>query len=223
MDNDLREIWRHMLGLGMGALAHAIQNSAFNTIDNPRKHELSVLHAAHAAEIILKARIAQEHPLLIFEQVPGPGQNHLLSLDDLLQRGRSVQYADLPDRLWAATGLRLRNTKLYDSFGKLRNMIQHFAAPKRKDLDRETLNFIFGVIDPFIYTCWGLHAIDYNEDTTLEYVILGLFHHRIPFLVSPRAASEWPDRYGGIDGAPRPYREVMRRRLRQARAGEEQS
>ena len=37
--------------------------------------ELSVLQAAHAAEFLVKARIAEEHPLLVFERLPAFQKN----------------------------------------------------------------------------------------------------------------------------------------------------
>lgn len=66
----LKGIWEHIRDLGLGALAHAHRHAAYAAMENPRWPELSVLQAAHAAELLIKARIAQEHPLLIFEQLP---------------------------------------------------------------------------------------------------------------------------------------------------------
>lgn len=218
MHKDLRNVWDHMLDLGICGLAHAVQSSVFAPFENRRIHELSVLHAAHAAEILLKARIAQEHPLLIFERVPDPIDDATtLTFEALVERGQTIQYQSLPTRLWATTGLRLSDLQLYKDFGRLRNSIQHFASPIGRDLSRETLAFIFGVLDPFINECWGIYAVDYNEDTTLEYVIEGLLTMRIPFLVSRRAAEEWRDERTKLDEAPPAYRELMLGRLRGAK------
>ena len=63
---ELRSVHKHMLGLGLGALAHANWQAAFHSWDNEYWPQLSVLQAAHSAEILIKARIAQAHPLLIF-------------------------------------------------------------------------------------------------------------------------------------------------------------
>lgn len=59
-----------MLDLGLGALAHANRHAAYAPMENHRWPELSIIQAAHAAELLIKARIAQEHPLLIFEKLP---------------------------------------------------------------------------------------------------------------------------------------------------------
>lgn len=99
-----------MRDLGLGALAHANRHAAYAAIDNPSWPELSVLQAAHVAELLIKARIAQEHPLLIFEQLPRSTQalGADLNLEDLFSLGRTVQWADLPERLWAATGISIQ-------------------------------------------------------------------------------------------------------------------
>lgn len=50
------------------------------------------------------------------------------------------------------------------------------------------MKFIFGVIDPFINECWGLYAIDFDEDyDPYVYFVNGLIRRKIPFLVSPNS------------------------------------
>lgn len=45
---------------------------------------LSIVHAAHGAEIFIKARIAEEHPLLIFKSYPKSNTtNDTLSIKEL--------------------------------------------------------------------------------------------------------------------------------------------
>lgn len=124
LDKQLRTVHKHMRGLGLGALAHANWHANYHSFENDWWSELSVLQAAHAAEILIKARIAQRHPLLIFEHLPKPPAiKTKLSLEHLLQQGRTYQYSELPDRLWAATGIMVPNLSLYKSFGRLRNSI----------------------------------------------------------------------------------------------------
>jgi hypothetical protein len=175
-----------MLGLGLGALAHANWHANFHSMDNDWWSELSVLQAAHAAEILIKARIAQQHPLLIFEHLPKPPATKTkLTLEHLLQQGRTYQYSELPDRLWATTGIQIPNPQLYKSFGLLRNTIQHFASPQN-DVSKRSIEFIYGVIDPFINQCWELFAVDYNEDNEpYTYLVAGLIGNGVEFLVSP--------------------------------------
>ena len=185
MNDELKNISAHMLKLGLSALQHSNWHANYYSFDNDMWNELSVLQAAHAMEILIKARIAEEHPLLIFDTLPKQNQNEdLLNFESLLEKSRTVQYSELPDRLWATTGIKLSNRNLYDSFGKLRNSIQHFASPLNKDCGTETLKYIYGVIDPFINQCWGLYAINYNEDSEpYLYLLEGLIRREIEFLV----------------------------------------
>src|SRR4029077_12809683 len=92
------DVWEHMRHLGLGALAHANRHAAYASYENPRWPELSVLQAAHAAELLIKARIAQEHPLLIFDQLPRSGSIGVtLDFDALFREGRTLQWPELPD------------------------------------------------------------------------------------------------------------------------------
>lgn len=201
MSDELTDVHEHMVGLGLGALAHANWHANYCSHDNQYWSELSVLQAAHAGEILIKARIAREHPLLIFEQLPKAQADEApLSLQRLVESGRTYQFVDLPDRLWATTGIKLPAIKRYRTFGRLRNSIQHFTVPRGIDVSIEAIRFIYEVIDPFIHACWGLYAIDYNEDhEPYIYLASGLIRQGIRFLVSPDMMKdfryielEWP-------------------------------
>ena len=70
------------------------------------------------------------------------------------------------------------------------------------------------MLDPFIHECWGLFAIDFNEDyEPYVYLMEGLIRRGILFRVSPNAATDakhlsadWPDADSG-------YRTEMERRI----------
>ncbi len=186
MNPDLKHTHKNMLELGLGALAHANWHANYHSFENHMWSQLSVLQAAHAAEILIKARIAQEHPLLIFDQLPRSTQvqSDTLDFEHLVDKAKTIQYSELPERLWAATGIKLKNLDVYKNFGNLRNCIQHFADPRGKDCSEETIKFIYNVIDPFINECWGLYAVDYNEDTEAYlYLISGLIRRDVEFIV----------------------------------------
>lgn len=192
MEKELKGVHKHMLSLGLGALTHANWHANHHSLDNEYWAELSVIQAAHAAEILIKARIAQEHPLLIFEQLPKPegsGESSL-ELEHLIENGRTFQFKDLPHRLWATTGITVPNLELYQSFGRLRNAIQHFTAPD-EDASYRAIEFIYGVIDPFIHRCWDLCAVDFNEDhEPYVYLVPNLVGHAIRFNVSPKSVED---------------------------------
>lgn len=219
----LKGVWEHMRDLGLGALAHANRHAAYAAIENTRWPELSVLQAAHAAELLIKARIAQEHPLLIFEHLPRSSQatGVHLDLEDLFRQGRTFQWSDLPERLWATTGLSIPSRDRFDQFGKLRNGIQHFSPTPSGDAGEETLRFVFEVIDPFIHSCWGLFAIDFDEDDEpYLYFVTALVHHEIRFQISPDAAATFEDWSVDWSKVSAEYRNEMHSRVQKAkRAG----
>jgi len=190
MNPQLRDVYKNMLGHGLNALALANWHEHYMHLNETSN--MAVLSAAHAAEILIKARIAQEHPLLIFDQIPKVTQSKskLLEFEDLFTNGRTLDYADLPARLWAATGITVPALERYKTFGKVRNAIQHFAPPGR--LDTEVSAFIYEVIDPFIHSCWDLYAIDYNEDSERHaYLIQTLIQREVSFKISPDASESW--------------------------------
>lgn len=203
MDENLKSVSSHMRELGLAALAHANWHAKFHSMENPYWGELSVLQAAHAAEILIKARIAEEHPLLIFETLPkiAKASDSQIDLEHLLENGRTYQYGDLPDRLWAATGIRLPGLDVYRAFGKLRNTIQHFTTPNNCSVSYRSSEFIYNVVDPFVNQCWGLYAIDYCEDhEPYIYLVEELIHRGVRFLISPGMLEcieyirfDWPD------------------------------
>jgi hypothetical protein len=224
MNPALKDVWKHMLDLGLGALAHANRHAAYYAMQNGRWPDLSVIQAAHAAELIVKARIAEEHPLLIFEQLPTlkkTSAGNQLDLNDLFRQGRTIQWSDLPDRLWAVTGLVIPNRQKFYDFGKLRNGLQHFGPNPAVESDTETLKFIFEVIDPFINDCWKLFAIDYDEDSEpYIYLVGALVHREIKFLVSREAAETFDDWDVDWSSVNDKYRTEMHSRMEAALYGE---
>lgn len=219
MNKEFDGVWEHMRSLGLAALAHANRHAAYFDPANCHWSDLSVLQAAHAAEIIIKARIAQEHPLLIFEEFPkfSSCENSELTLRNLFEKGQTIQWHELPTRLWAATGIKIPNQNEFVKFGKLRNGIQHFvSAPiDSDDMSRITLQFVFDVIDPFINECWGLFAIDYDEDyDSYENFPPTLIRNEIRFLVSPEAVEHYETWNEDLNGTSREYQKTMLKRIR---------
>ena len=90
-----KQIFFDMQELGLAALSHV------NRMDDSDKwDELSVLLVAHATEILFKAKIAQEHPLLIFEKLP-KATDYEISAEDLFLNGHTIEWNSLPKMLWA--------------------------------------------------------------------------------------------------------------------------
>ncbi|MFM7405564.1 MAG: hypothetical protein ACKO3K_02555 [Cuspidothrix sp.] len=186
MDDTLSNVAENMLSLGRATLAHAIDmlvfcNSAARYNKSEQRDSIAVLTAAHAAEILVKSKIAQEHPLLIFKEIPkrAKASKDSLTLSQLMEDGRTLMFSELPDRLWAVSGYDFPNQETYQSFGKLRNTIQHFGRPDR-DLTDETIKFIFTVIQPFLWEHWKLLAIEHFDDPDgHEYVVEFVSHYPV--------------------------------------------
>ncbi len=216
---DLKNIYIHMRELGLQALKHSVYHAYCFSEENSNWQEFSVLQAAHASELLIKARIAEEHPLLIFEDLPKSrkSKSTKLDLNSLFEDGRTYQFQDLPERLWATTGIKIVEEDLYRKFGKLRNTIQHFVGPSDKfDTSQETLKFIFNVIDPFISECWGLCAVDFNEDPEpYEYLVPILINRNIYFNVSEELKAEIGKGYIQIEWLSRDskYTREMKKKL----------
>jgi hypothetical protein len=149
MDPERRHVPEHMKEFAFVTLARAIYECTFADIGAPYGHALAVGHAAHGAELMIKARIAQEHPLLIFDTLPkSANADDLLTAKELFETGRTLQYSELPEALWATTGIRMANVLRFQEFGRYRNMILHFTLPPDKEWSNETLSYVFEVIEP---------------------------------------------------------------------------
>src|SRR5436190_21751880 len=102
MHPDTKQVARHLREFGMAVLGRAAYDLTFSEMQRPYAHLMAVGHAANGAELVLKARIAQEHPLLLFDTLPksanAPDQ---LTIKELYQYGRTIQYNELPEVLWA--------------------------------------------------------------------------------------------------------------------------
>jgi hypothetical protein len=179
MHPDTKEIAKHMRDFGSHILGRAVYDSVFNEMTTPYSHGISVTLAAHAAEILIKARIVQEHPLLIFDTLPkSTSTPDLLTISELFEKGKTIQYSDLPEILWATTGYRIKDVQRFKDFGKLRNMIMHFAVPDT-DNSGETLKFVFEVVDPMLQDFWDDSVIPYAEILDEVMVVEGYLQEQL--------------------------------------------
>jgi hypothetical protein len=164
MHPEVSQVAFHMRDFGLTALGRAVFDATFAEMLKPAAHAMSVVIAAQAGEILVKARIAEEHPLLIFDALPssrstaGP-----LTLAELLSNGKTTNYSELPELLWAATGHRVSDVRHFTEFGKLRNTIMHFAIPNHVDLTQVTLKYAFELIDPLVNEFWGDTVVNYVD------------------------------------------------------------
>lgn len=225
MDIELESVSQNIRNLGLGALAHANRHAAYYDEVNDKWGELSVLQAAHAAELLVKARISQVHPLLIFSNLPSVSNQDTLSIDKLAEDGRTIEWSDLPKVFKTITSCNFKNDGIFKAFGRLRNSVQHFGIIPNQattSASLETLKFIYSFIDPFINEHWGLYAIDFDEDMdSYEHLPNTLIGYEIKFLVSPKAAENSEYWINELNNCSAEYQHIMRSRIQTALNGGE--
>jgi len=165
------ELALHMRELGLHMIGKGLVNATFAEILFPYNQAMAIIHIGHGAELIIKARIAEEHPLLIFSSIPKSSSSveSKLGIIDLLEKGQTFGYAELPERLWAVTGDIVPGIDVYNKFGKLRNQIIHLAVPDERLADI-ALSFGFGVLEKLVNMWWDETLLSYAVSYDTEYL-----------------------------------------------------
>lgn len=189
MHNALKPIPGRILQLAVSALTQANTHAVYMDPGTEHWDQMSVLNAAHAGELFLKALIATEHPLLIFKDLFNldDKRSDFLDIDHLLKNGRTHDFEKLPQVLWAVTGIRLPDMDSFDRLRRARNAVQHFCAPDQLSLSTTALEFIYRNIDPLIRDRFGIYAIQHHEDNSVsyDYVVQCLMGLNLKFSVPP--------------------------------------
>lgn len=220
MDIKIESVSQNILELGLGALSHANRHAAYSDESNDKWAELSVIQAAHAAELLVKAKIAEIHPFLIFSNLPSVSNQEELTLGKLAEDGRTIEWADLPKIFKTITGCNFIQEDLFKKFGRMRNSVQHFGVfPNHDETSPSlaTLSFIYSFIDPFINEHWQLCAIDFDEDSdSYEHLPITLINYGIEFIISPEAAEHSEFWKEALSGASVEYQHKMEHRIEEA-------
>lgn len=168
---DKQRMANQMKDFGLSMVAKGIVNATFSEHGNPYSHAMGLVHVANGFEILIKAKIVEEHPLLVFNKIPK--ETHIsdgnIKFEDLLEHGQTIMYSELPERLWATTGYKIEPINLYNEFGKTRNQIIHFAIPQIA-LNDLTFQFTFKVIEKAINDWWDITILEYAQDYDSEYL-----------------------------------------------------
>lgn len=224
MNPELQNVPDRILRLAVAALSQANTHAVYVDPGNEHWHLMSVLNAAHAGELFLKAIIAKEHPLLIFKDIFSLDDNRSDTLDiaALLQKGRTHDFEKLPQVLWATTGARLPNPECYERLRKARNAIQHFCSPENENFSGLALEFIYTIIDPLIAEHFDIYAIEHHEDHSVsyDYVVATLLRSQLRFSIPDDFAVTEIDLDEELAGADSPYREWFASELARIRIGD---
>jgi hypothetical protein len=180
MDESMRNVPRNMRKMGMLLFRDAFAEAAYG------ENLLCVVHMAHAAEILLKARIAQEDPLSIFYNILAlskKGKNTLKFID-LIENGHTYGYAQLPEELEKKTGIKIERQEQYKEFGKIRNQIVHLSISNTEQaLDELTLLYALELLDPLVEKFWGRSVFDFIKNDYFcelnSFISMGFFEEKI--------------------------------------------
>ena len=187
MHTALSQIPERILSVAIDALTQANQHAVYHNPNLDFRSQLSVINAALAGELFLKAIIAKEHPLLIFRDLANldePGMAEI-DLQRVIEKGRTYNFEHLPKLLWVATGERIPDQNSFEALRVARNSIQHFCTPDLLDCRKLSLEFVYKNLDPLIHKHFGLFAIEYHEDDNIgyDYVVEQLMHRELLFSV----------------------------------------
>lgn len=183
MHESLKGISARILALATDALKRANTDAVYFDAGMEHRQLLAPLAAAHAGELVLKALIAKEHPLLLFANIGEKTTNDEIDLDWLLKNGRTHDFSRLPSVLWATAGIKVPDMNSYLRIAERRNQIQHFVDDRNGNVKLDCLEFIYLNIDPLLSEHFGLEACRFHEDQFDDYVIGCLLSHQIKFTV----------------------------------------
>ena len=182
MDKKIVTVSKDMKELGLGALLLANRLASLQDTIIDKWEEQSFLLVSSAFEFLVNSKILEEnYPSMICE------------------------WNLMAEKLTQLTGISFDINQLLFFYKIRRDFSIYGSTNKVASLYLQTLNFIYEIIDPFIYNCWGLYAVDYilyeneyeDEDRTKKIyldLIKKLISNEIKFLVSKKAAeyiSEW--------------------------------
>lgn len=162
---DKYKIASQMRDFGLFMVAKGLVTATYSEIGNPYSHAMGLVQVANGFEILIKSKIVEEHPLLVFNKVPKETNlsDGNIKMEDLLEHGQTIMYSELPDRLWATTGYKIQPIELYNRFGRVRNQIIHFAIPEIS-LSDFTLEYTFQIIETAINEWWGTTILEYTQE-----------------------------------------------------------
>lgn len=170
-EQSLYRFIEHVKEFGIHVLSKAIRGVTFSEYGDPFAHALSVIQAAHAAELVLKAKLLELDPNSIFNTSKVDSTRNEEDFFLLLQKNeKSLSYSVLPRKL-ESLGLKLDNVEKYYEFGVLRNKVAHLYVPNIA-IDRLTLEFAL-LTDAWAYSFWNKSALETDTMQFEEVVAAG--------------------------------------------------
>lgn len=181
--SEIDEIPERIFRMASDALTQANTHAIFNGPGVEHWANMSILDAAHAGELFLKAVIAQAHPLLIFRDLFSLDKSGQEPLDirHIIEHGRTYNLEHLPKLLWVVHGERLPDLDSFEKLRKARNAIQHFCAPDIGCPGDLALTFLYRNIDPLIKRHFSVDAVNFIEPDEIGYLVENLIRLELSF------------------------------------------
>lgn len=164
MLKDLNAINSGMVEFGCSLLGKSLYDLTFAPMGGECIHPYAYSSLVQALEILMKAAIAEKHPLLIYEKIPKLTSKKD-QLNEFFKKARSRSFLDLPDLLALTTNYQIEYNLLEAAWIN-RCKIIHIGHNLSLDYTYSGLELTFKVIDPFIYKFWNRSSID--ETTSFD-------------------------------------------------------
>jgi hypothetical protein len=215
--SEIDEIPERIFRMASDALTQANTHAIFNGPGVEHWANMSILDAAHAGELFLKAVIAQAHPLLIFRDLFSLDRSAQEPMDfkHIIEHGRTYNLEHLPKLLWVVHGERLPDLDSFEKLRKARNAIQHFCAP---DIDRPgdlSLTFLYRNIAPLIKRHFAADAVDFIEPDEIGYLVEHLLRLELPFSSSEVIAISEFEISEALENVSDAYRKIVEQQIYQ--------
>lgn len=186
MHSSLVDIPDRIFRMGKSALAQANHHAIFHDPMSRDWGQLSIINTTLACELFIKGLIVIENLLLLFKNLFDFEfkNDSELTLNRIIEKGKSYDFGQLPNILWCTAGIKLKNIDVFNELRSIRNSIQHFCWTG-SDAEARALSVraIYLLIDPLISKYMGLYAIEYHEDFSIgyDYIVKYLLNNEILF------------------------------------------
>lgn len=215
---EIQHIPSRILEVALGALTQANHHAVFDDPQSFGWPETSILSSATAGELLLKAIVAKQHPLLIFRDLfdLDVRSQEELTIQQLIERGKTYGLEDMPKLLWVTTGERIPDTTLFEKLRRARNSIQHFCSPGENiDLRKLAREFIYKNLDPLLHRHFDICAIEFHQDHNIgyDYVVDCLLKNELLFSVPRNFAISEFNFKNALRKTSESYRKQLRKRF----------
>lgn len=98
---DKYKIASQMRDFGLSMVAKGVVNATYSEAGEPYSHAMGLVQVANGFEILIKSKIVEEHPLLVFNKIPKEANlvDRNIKMEDLIEHGQTIMYSELLDRL----------------------------------------------------------------------------------------------------------------------------